>query len=181
MTTLKDKPDDKTVAGMLALPSLDRLNELLEYDPCSGRLTWKESRGSAQAGTEAGRVNERGYRMVTIDRVKYCSHRIAWKMYHSVDPSMRLDHINQQRADNRISNLREAPQVVNCRNQKKHRTNTSGHTGVCWHARWRKWFVRIEVGGATKNLGYFSDIDEAARVRKEAESKYGFSENHGKD
>lgn len=84
------------------------------------------------------------------------------------------DHIHgkKSRYDNRKSNLRIVDRSKNKINSPKHSNNTSGITGVCWNKRMKKWQVRISINHKEKFLGYYDTIEEAARVRKEAENKY---------
>jgi hypothetical protein len=82
--------------------------EAFAYDPETGRLTWNISCGGVAAGREAGRVKRDGYRSVRIANREYMAHRVIWLMVHGECPKQFLDHINGDRADNRIANLREA-------------------------------------------------------------------------
>jgi hypothetical protein len=73
-----------------------------------------------------------------------------------------IDHINRDRTDDRIENLRWATRAEQTANQVYvHRTNTSGVRGVCWHKKGAKWQVRIMVGGTHLYLGLFDDIHDA--------------------
>jgi len=94
-------------------------------------------------------------------------------------PSHGLDHINGEGLDNRIVNLREADQGVNMKNTSRRVDNMSGVTGVHWYKNRKKWQAQIQVNGKRIFLGYFDDIDDAIAVRKLANIKYGFHNNHG--
>lgn len=83
-----------------------------------------------------------------------------------------VDHINHDITDNRKNNLRIATASQNGMNKQKSKRNTSGVTGVCWHKAHNKWISRITVGNQQICLGYFENIDDAIKVRKEAEEKY---------
>lgn len=163
------------------LPSQVFLNELFRYEPETVFLSWKVSKASAaRIGGKVGCINENGYLRVTIDYVSYTVHRIIYKMTHGVDP-IHIDHINGVRDDNRIENLRSVTVSENSRNQKKSKANTSGHTGVYRCRRSNKWYTQITINFKTKTLGYFHDKQDAIKARKQAEIKYGFHKNHGRD
>ena len=83
-----------------------------------------------------------------------------------------VDHINHNKLDNRKCNLRVCTQSQNTMNSSLRSDNTSGYTGVYWYKSRSKWLVRITVNGKCINLGYYDDLEEAVKVRKEAEIKY---------
>jgi hypothetical protein len=99
-------------------------------------------------------------------------------MIHGYWPD-EIDHINGDRADNRLSNLREVSNIENQRNKVLPRNNKSGHIGVSWNKDSKKWMARITINYKLKQVGQFSTIEEAVAARKEAERKFGFSERHG--
>lgn len=82
------------------------------------------------------------------------------------------DHINRNPLDNRKANLRQATSLENMKNQSKHKNNTSGVSGVCWHKRIEKWCARIGVDNKMINLGCFDNKDDAIKARLEAEVIY---------
>ena len=83
-----------------------------------------------------------------------------------------VDHINHNKLDNRKCNLRVCTQSQNTMNSSLRSDNSSGYTGVYWYKSRSKWLVRITVNGKCINLGYYDDLEEAVKVRKEAEIKY---------
>ena len=93
---------------------------------------------------------------------------------------MQVDHINHDRTDNRIENLRLVNANENGKNQKASVRNKSGVVGVSWKKSKNKWHSQIMVNGKQIHLGFFDNIDEAKKARIDAERKYGFHENHGK-
>lgn len=173
---------------------VDYLRECLSYYPDSGELIWndrppshfKSHSGYANyksrfIGSVAGNVNEYGYRNVVIDGVRFKAHRICYAIYHGSHPIGMIDHINGNRDDNRIGNLRCVDRVGNARNMSKYSNNTSGHTGVALRrdsGRYRA-FINDEHG-KRKNLGTFKSLDDAVEARKQAEIKYGYHDRHGK-
>lgn len=170
------------------------VRELLDYDPETGALTWRprdrkwfksdrswKAWGTYLSGKPAfTSVNADGYRQGKILYAAYHAHRIAWLHYYGSWPNDQIDHIDGDRANNRISNLRAVSQAENNRNMKRFCTNTSGLVGVCWDESRGKWMARITVGSKYKHLGRFDDFNDAAKARKAAEIKYGFHENHGR-
>lgn len=158
-----------------------RAQELLRYDPETGKMIWRVSQGRVRAGTEAGTFTSDGYhRKVQIDGRNYLAHRLAWLIVTGEWPTEEIDHISGDGLDNRWSNLREATHTVNGRNAKRYSHNTSGFTGVGWHKASRKWQANIKVNGTYIHLGCFDDLTAAVEVRKDAERQYGFHENHGR-
>ena len=93
-------------------------------------------------------------------------------MFYGFWPPQDVDHINGDRADNRISNLRLATRSENLRNKRKFPTNTSGYVGVYCYWQRGNWNARISVNGRNINLGYFATKEDAAQARAEAERKY---------
>jgi len=155
-----------------------KLAERLDYNRDTGAFVWKIDVGcKIKAGTPAGHLNEDGYVQIQIDGKSYRAHRLAWLFEHGELPVM-IDHINQDKSDNSISNLRSVSHSENMRNRKLSENNTSGVGGVTWCVRAKKWVARITVGGHRKHLGYFDDINMATKVRKNAKIKYGYCLNH---
>jgi hypothetical protein len=142
----------------------ERLRELLAYDPGTGVFTRLVSTSSrANAGRVAGSLNGKGHRQTRIDGRNYQDHRRAWLYVHGAWPVADLDHINMDRADNRITNLRVATKSQNQANRPAQANNTSGFKGVTWNKRRGNWMAQIAGGGKNKYLGYF-DTAEAAHA-----------------
>ena len=155
-----------------------RLKELLNYCPATGIFTRKVSSKGSRAGDVAGSITNRGYMRIWVATDRYLAHRLAFLYVYGEMPEQ-IDHINHDRLDNRISNLRAANKADNCRNRSKALNNKSGVTGVHWEKKCLAWEVRIGVDGETKRVGYFKDLLSAACARKSAERKYGYHQNHG--
>ena len=154
------------------------LHELFEYR--NGELYWKIHRGAVKAGTIAGHIDNTGYKRISINKKLYRNHRLIFLMYIGKLPKI-IDHINGNKLDNRIENLREATHSENLWNQKLARHNTSGAKGVAWHTRDEKWYCSIKIGGKQIYLGYYSDFEEAKKVVEKARNKYhGEFANNGK-
>lgn len=138
----------------------ERLKELLEYDPTLGRFTWKVSNnGYVKVGSIAGCLDPKGYVQIRIDRKLYKGHRLAWLYMFGEFPKEHLDHIDGDRANNRIENLRAATIRENSQNRKEHR---GGHlVGTSFNKRVKKWESYIQINGKRKRLGYFETQQEA--------------------
>ena len=178
---------------------VDYLRECLNYCPISGSLIWADRPEShfflhraflhfkkRHAGKPAlTAVSGNGYRQGTITfyglKVDIRAHIAAWTIGTGAWPDGQIDHINGDKLDNRLSNLREVSNVENGRNQKLRNTNVSGINGVHWRKDTSKWSACICVDGKTKHLGSFENIEDAARARAAADLKYGFHSNHGRD
>lgn len=100
-------------------------------------------------------------------------------MHYGVEPNL-IDHINGDRKDNRIANLREVARSENAMNSARKSNNTSGVTGVWLCSKTGKWNASIACFGDRRWLGRFDTLQEAAEVRAKAERELGFTERHGK-
>lgn len=138
--------------------SLERVRQLLSYDPETGVLTWLEDRNerNPRKGIRAGTVRSDGYRSIIIERKWYAEHRLIWFHYHGYWPAHTIDHINCKPADNRIENLREATISQNLANRRGRRTFPKGvvlTNGA--------WVAHIRCAGRVFYLGRFKTAEEA--------------------
>lgn len=163
--------------------TVDLLNHLFEYDKETGNLIWKikpSSRGhSVKVGDIAGTLKSHGYLCVGINYNSYRAHRLIFLMHKGYLPKT-IDHINGDKLDNRIENLRAATVGQNQHNRKTNANNTSGYKGVGWNKAQKKWVARITLERKNIHLGYFANVEEAAEVvRKAREELHGSFANHG--
>ena len=163
--------------------TVDLLNHLFEYDKETGNLIWKikpSSRGHhVKAGDIAGTLKSHGYLCVGINYNSYRAHRLIFLMHKGYLPKT-IDHINGDKLDNRIENLRAATVGQNQHNRKTNANNTSGYKGVSWNKAQKKWTARITLERKNIHLGYFANVEEAAEVvRKAREELHGSFANHG--
>ena len=165
--------------------TFERANELLHYEPSSGKLFWKKTTTNrVKVGDEAGSFcASTGYINVFIDGRGYTLHRIAILLTTGVyDKTVQVDHIDHDRGNNRLSNLRTVSHAENMRNQSLRSTNKTGVTGVSIR-RTRRGTIRyaatMVVDYKPIFLGNYDTLEEAAAARAEAEIKYGFHPNHG--
>lgn len=150
--------------------------QLLNYDAKTGVFTWRQDRGNGRIkrGARAGSKRTDGYREIRINRRPLMEHRIAWFLCHGELPECQLDHINRIRDDNRLENLRIAPENAthNNQNRKVGRNNTSGCKGVMWDKRLNKWIVRLKSKGRSLYFGVYASFDDAVTARIAAEHRY---------
>jgi len=111
----------------------DRLREVLAYDAQTGAFTWRVTQSNrAKAGNTAGSLHRQdGYVYIRVDGVLHKAHRLAWLHVHGAWPTAGVDHVNGDRGQNGIANLREASQAQNMQNLRRpHRDNKLGFLGV---------------------------------------------------
>lgn len=169
-----------------------QLKELYDYNPDTGIFTRKQRPRSSFKNNygyighlsviernKLGTISQGGYLLIEIGKKKYRAHRLAWLYVHGRFPVDQIDHINHLRADNRIINLREATNQENSKNISLRKDNVSGITGVYFRKEMKKWGAFINHNTKRIHLGFFKDFFEAVSVRKSAENKYGFHQNHG--
>ena len=142
----------------------ERLRAVLNYDPDTGIFTWRRDTSKKTRGKHSGFSNDQGYLLIGVDGHKYRIHRLAWFYIHGKWPAHHIDHINGNRADNRLSNLREAEVFQNMANSRRPITNKSGYKGVSWHAGARKWQVHIKYQDINSYLGLFESAEEGHAV-----------------
>lgn len=154
------------------------LREHLDYNAATGEFKRKIWPGNqVRVGDIAGGINPLGYRQIAIKGVQFYAHRLAWFYVHGEWPSNQIDHINHNRDDNRIANLREADDAEQRKNMSRPANNTSGVTGVS--PAFGKWSAQIKHRGRKIHLGLFQEKAHAIIARKAAEKALGFHKNHG--
>ena len=119
----------------------------------------------------AGSVHKTGYRHITWRGKVQKAHRLIFMLHHGYLPP-EVDHINGDRSDNRIENLRAATRSENQCNRNALANNTSGYPGVSWHKKSKAWVVRVMKNGKTVVHQYFKDLELAGLVATEARALY---------
>ena len=164
--------------------SLNEAKENLEYIKETGDFVWIGKQFGITKGSIAGHIRTNdGYRRIQINGKTILAHRLVWLFeYGNVPSSMyEIDHIDGNRLNNKVDNLRLVTRSSNCKNTKVRRTNTSGVTGVHKVKRSGKYIARIN--GLNKErivLGTFDNFEDAVKARKDAELIYGYHPNHGR-
>jgi len=149
---------------------IDRLKTL--YEISDGVFVRRVSRSgpNGKAGSVAG-TDLNGYVAIRVDRVSYLAHRLVWLLNHGRFPAGEIDHINGQKADNRIENLREVNHRTNCENEVRARNNNKlGLLGVSLDA--GKFKAQININGKKVNLGRFRSATEAHEKYLDAKRRY---------
>lgn len=174
------------------------VRELLDYDPETGVLTWKdraphhfpignhsqEHRARQWNATWAGKPaftakNGKGHLQGAISGKFTKAHRIIW-FYMTGEWPEQIDHENGNPSDNRWENLRNVNNQTNQQNVSRRHDNSSGTTGVHWHKRDECWTATICVDGKNKWLGRFDSKDQAVASRLKANGTFGYHPNHGR-
>lgn len=141
--------------------TFEQVSEQVAYDPESGAITWRLSKkGNKGAGSVAGCVNQKlGHWIIGILRARVYGHRVAWLLSHGEWPSAQIDHINGDRTDNRLCNLRECSHAENQQNGR--RENQTGLAGVEYCADIGKFRSRVRVSGVRYDCGYHQTAEDA--------------------
>jgi hypothetical protein len=148
------------------------VKECFNYSPETGVLTRaKRTSNRVNVGDVSGYKNHHGYLMVQVGGVLCSVHRVAWMYVNGVWPSGHLDHINRDRTDNKISNLRDVTPAENQHNSRIPKNNTSGHIGVNWNCEINKWVAKICLNCKQTYLGCFEKLEDAVLAYKTASLK----------
>ena len=149
---------------MRDLPSIETLRQtFVVYD---GNLYWRTR------FKLAGTINTKGYRVVNFAKQMFRAHRIIFALANNRWPTLQIDHINGDKLDNRLENLREATAFQNCHNRSIGVRNKSGRKGVFWNKAENRWQARITVNGTRIFLGSHKDVALAAFIYECAAEKY---------
>jgi hypothetical protein len=165
----------------ITIISQELVKALFEYNPDTGIFIRKLTTGSkAKAGSVAGILNDVGYLELSINSYRYRAHRIAWLYCFGEFPSGQLDHIDGNKSNNALDNLREATNKENAYNKSISVLNTTGYKGVSLDKRSGRYRAYITVNGKQKGLGYYSTAEQASEAYIiEAKKLHGefFNEN----
>lgn len=151
--------------------SLSRLRELFDYDPQTGHLVRRVSCANQLAGSIAGSINAKGHVNVQVDGKLTTAHQIVFFLHHGWLPD-EIDHINRDKTDNRIENLRPCTSSQNKGNMGLLRSNKSGYRGVSFNTRSQKYHAQIKIYGRQTYLGRFDTPEEAALTYNNAAVKH---------
>jgi hypothetical protein len=148
------------------------LHQIFEYK--DGGLFWKITKKKIKAGSKVGALGSNGYLSTNIEKKRYLLHRLIFLFHNGYLPKL-IDHIDGNRFNNNINNLREANFSENICNAKLYKSSKSGLKNVYWLKNANKWAVRLNINKKRVFLGLFEDVELADLVAHEARDKY-----HGK-
>ena len=159
----------------------DILKTKFTYCEKSKGLVWDTADNYLQKnGVVLGTKRPAGYMSANIDKKMYLIHRLVWLYINGSFPKGFIDHIDGNKQNNSIDNLRDVTPEESNKNLPTPTDNTSGVIGVSWSNHGNMWLARINNNKKTVNLGYFKDFEDAVSARKQAEVNYGYHENHGR-
>jgi hypothetical protein len=146
------------------------LHELFNYQ--DGDLIRKKfTSNRVKIGDKAGSLNVYGYKQTHINGKIYLNHRLIFMYVYGYMPNL-IDHINGNKSDNRIENLRECNKSQNAMNAKLKNSNTSGYKNVYWNKLRNSYEVKLNFNNQTKHLGYYKQLANAINVAQEARNIY---------
>ena len=141
-------------------PTQERLKEVLNYDPASGKFTWIIHRHKSYVGKEAGCADGTRRLTISVDGARYFAHRLAWLYVHGVWPEGVIDHIDGNPGNNALANLRDVSVAINSQNRRRARSESkTGVLGV--FKKNGHFFASISVNDKTRHLGVFETVEEA--------------------
>lgn len=141
----------------------EALKASLNYDSETGNLYRISNRqGGFKIGALAGYKHHSGYIYIKVNGKTYAAHRLAWLFHYGEIPDGEIDHINCNKSDNRIINLRLSDRKGNVCNVGLRKDNTSGVKGVSWHRECGKWVAYVRHNGRKIYVGLFSELSDAA-------------------
>ena len=143
------------------------LLERLHYNECTGVFTWINpgQYRTQHIGSKAGSVANTGYRTISINRKAYLAHRLAWFYIYGEWPNIEVDHIDRNRDNNSLSNLRLATKSENRHNRvKAHTVNKTGLIGAVYRKNRGYFEAKIKVNNKRVHLGTFSSAHDAHKA-----------------
>lgn len=145
----------------------EEIKNFLDYCPETGLFTWVvDAAKNVKAGKIAGCIQSHGYIYIALKKKRYSAHRLAWFFCYGKWPTKHIDHINGNKTDNRIENLREATTSENGQNRAANKNTKTGFKGVTAHN--KKFRAEITHQGKTHYLGVFMTAKEASEAYKKA-------------
>lgn len=154
----------------------ERVRAAFDYDGATGVFRWRTTHTNSKKkpGDYAGSIDRLGYVRITIDGERHLAHRLAWLHVHGEWPSMMIDHVDGNKSNNRLDNLRDVSRSVNGQNQKRaqrnNRTRTLGVTRRSGNHS-KPFQAYITTAGRAKYLGVFASEAEAGAAYLDAKRR----------
>lgn len=160
--------ESQALASSIRMKNKSRRGEdistIIKYNHITGEMFWiKNTTVRNVIGMRVGNKAKNGYMECSISGKRYHLHRLAWLLYYGSFPDEQIDHINMDRSDNRIANLRQASACENQQNRTKQSNNTSGVKGVCWDKNSNRWKARVYAQRKLVAAKTFHNIADAKR------------------
>lgn len=159
-------------------------HDVFLYDRHTGVLIWKAKSSkysNVSIGDCAGCLNSNGYYQIRYSNKQYYTHRIIWELHNGPIPKdIKIDHIDKNKSNNKIQNLRLASMSQNSSNHSLYKNNTSGYTGVVFDPNKKTWIAQIQYNNKTIRKHGFTSKEDAYRERQNLEIKYhkNFSQSY---
>jgi len=142
---------------------VEEVKRFLDYDPETGVITQKVSTQGCKAGAVRGTINSEGYVRLSIKGKIFSAHRLAWVLYYGKWPDLNVDHIDGDRTNNAIRNLRVVTQSQNLQSRKGPAKGKKGGLpiGVFFYGKKGKYTAQIKYDGVVHLLGVFTSVEDA--------------------
>ena len=160
---------------------IEEIFKYIHYQKDINKFIWIKNTGYvSKIGKIAGFKRNDGYRIIKFKGRRYYEHRLIYLWYNPcwniLNLKEEIDHIDRNRSNNKIENLRIVNSSIQSRNITMHSNNTSGYTNICWDKNNNKWLVRV----CQKYIGRYKNINDAISSMKKAQKEFGgFTESHG--
>jgi hypothetical protein len=141
------------------------LKDVYEYQ--DGELIRKHRQGNKQAGTTVGCMQKIGYKITVINKKFFYLHRLIF-MFHNGYMPLSIDHIDGNKSNNKIENLRPCNASENLSNRSNQSNSKSGHKNVYWLKNRSQWVVALNAKNKKYHIGYYNDINQAIQAASTA-------------
>lgn len=154
--------------------NIEQAKKHIVYDPKTGLVKWVDNKKNRKiVGWFCGYDHGNGYKQISVFGSRIFVHRLAWAFVYGEHPNGIIDHINGNRSDNRIGNLRCVSDLENNQNiVKPTKASKTGVRGVHFSSRRNRWIAQITVNGKNSHLGCFMNLEEAKQAYMKAKKQF---------